>query len=803
MAVHLIYKSLPTVALRGVVVFPGMRLHFEVARDKSIRAIQTAVRDGQKVFLVTQRSVAVEDPDRADLFEMGVIATVKQVVQSPDSKGARVIVEGVSRAVITDFIKGNAYLVSDVKERRSTSIRSANADYVDALIRKTKAIFEEYIELTEKKAPDVALEVYLSQDPGHLADFIAGNALSNFEDRQQVLEELNPIKRLELLCSILSHEMTIYRIEDQIDQKVQDAMDQNQHEYYLREQLKAISDELGDTEDGVGEAQAYRERILALQLPEPIEKKLLKEAVRLGKMQSTSPDANVIRTYLDACLDLPWNRYTEDKLDLDRARAVLDRDHYGMEKIKERFLEMLAVRALTDKTRAQIICLVGPPGVGKTSIVRSVAEAMGRKYVRMSLGGVRDEAEIRGHRKTYIGAMPGRIAAALTQAGSMNPIMLLDEVDKLGADYKGDPSSALLEALDPEQNNTFRDHFLEFPLDLSRVLFITTANDAATIPAPLYDRMEVIELPSYTAQEKYMIAKEHLLKKQLLLHGLTSARLRVRDDVIRTLIAGYTREAGVRRLEQLLAAVCRKGAVRLAQSGKRSLTVNVPLLEEMLGPPKYKEELPTKTDLVGVVNGLAWTSVGGELLQVEAVTMDGAGKLELTGSLGDVMKESAKTALSFVRSVCARYKIDPRVFKERDIHIHVPQGAVPKDGPSAGVTMATALLSALTGRAVRRDLAMTGEISLTGRVLAIGGLKEKTMAAYRSGIKTVLIPQENESDLWEVDPVVKANVEFLPVDRLEDVFRAALLPEPVSAKGELLPPVAPAPGPQSRKSIAQ
>ena len=803
MAVHLIYKSLPTVALRGVVVFPGMRLHFEVARDKSIRAIQTAVSDGQKVFLVTQRSVAVEDPDRADLFEMGVIATIKQVVHSPDSKGARVIVEGISRAVITDFIKGNAYLVSDVKERRSTSIRSANADYVDALIRKTKAIFEEYIELTEKKAPDVALEVYLSQDPGHLADFIAGNALSNFEDRQRVLEELNPIKRLELLCAILSHEMTIYRIEDQIDQKVQDAMDQNQHEYYLREQLKVISDELGDTDDGVGEAQAYRERILSLSLPEPIEKKLLKEAVRLGKMQSTSPDANVIRTYLDACLDLPWNQYTEDKLDLDRAREVLDRDHYGMEKIKERFLEMLAVRALTDKTRAQIICLVGPPGVGKTSIVRSVAEAMGRKYVRMSLGGVRDEAEIRGHRKTYIGAMPGRIAAALTQAGSMNPIMLLDEVDKLGADYKGDPSAALLEALDPEQNNTFRDHFLEFPLDLSRVLFITTANDAATIPAPLYDRMEVIELPSYTAQEKFMIAKEHLIQKQLALHGLTAAKLRIRDDVIKTLIAGYTREAGVRRLEQLLASVCRKGAVRLAKSGKRSLTVNVPLLEEMLGPPKYKEELPMKTDLVGVVNGLAWTSVGGELLQVEAVTMDGTGKLELTGSLGDVMKESAKTALSFVRSVCARYKIDPRVFKERDIHIHVPQGAVPKDGPSAGVTMATALLSALTGRAVRRDLAMTGEISLTGRVLAIGGLKEKTIAAYRSGIKVVLIPQENESDLWEVDPVVKENVEFLPVDRLEDVFRAALLPEPVAKKGEALPPVVPAPGQPNRKSIAQ
>ena len=788
MAVHLIYKSLPTVALRGMVVFPGMRLHFEVGRDKSIQAIQAAVRDGQRVFLVTQRSVAEEDPDRKDLYEMGVIASVKQLVQSPDNQNVRVIVEGLSRAVITDFIKGNAYLVSDVKERRSTSIRSANADYVDALIRKTKDIFEEYVELTEKKAPDVALEVYLSQDPGHLADFIAGNALANFEDRQRVLEELNPIKRLELLCAILSHEMTIYRIEDQIDQKVQDQMDQNQHEYYLREQLKVISDELGDTEDGVSEAQTYRDRILALQLEPSIQEKLLKECSRLGKMQGTSPDANVIRTYLDTCLDLPWHQYTEDRLDLDRAKAILDRDHYGMDKIKERFLEMLAVRAMTDKTRAQIICLVGPPGVGKTSIVRSVAEAMGRKYVRMSLGGVRDEAEIRGHRKTYIGAMPGRIAAALTQAGSMNPIMLLDEVDKLGADYKGDPSSALLEALDPEQNNTFRDHFLEFPLDLSRVLFITTANDASTIPAPLYDRMEVIELPSYTAQEKFMIAKQHLLKKQLHLHGLTSARVRVRDDVLRLLISGYTREAGVRRLEQLLASVCRKSAVKLLREGKASLTVNRALLEEMLGPVKFKDDLLPKTDLVGVVNGLAWTSVGGELLQVEAVTMDGSGKLELTGSLGDVMKESAKAAHSYVRSVATQYKIDPRVFKERDIHIHVPQGAVPKDGPSAGVTMATALLSALTGRPVRKDVAMTGEISLTGRVMAIGGLKEKSMAAYKSGIAQVLIPLENESDLWEVDPVVKEHVAFLPVDRLEDVFRHALLPEQAEPKDDAHPP---------------
>ena len=803
MAVHLIYKSLPTVALRGMVVFPGMRLHFEVGREKSIRAIQTAMRDGQKIFLVTQRSIAQEDPDRADLYEMGVIASVKQLVQSPDNRNVRVIVEGLSRAVITGFIKGNAYLVSDVKERRSASIRSANADYVDALIRKTKDIFEGYVELTEKKAPDVALEVYLSQDPGHLADFIAGNALANFEDRQRVLEELNPIKRLELLCSILSHEMTIYRIEDQIDQKVQDAMDQNQHEYYLREQLKAISDELGDTEDGVSEAQTYREKILALHLETSIEEKLLRESGRLGKMQGSSPDANVIRTYLDTCLELPWHTYTEDRLDLDRAKTILDRDHYGMDKIKERFLEMLAVRALTDKTRAQIICLVGPPGVGKTSIVRSVAEAMGRKYVRMSLGGVRDEAEIRGHRKTYIGAMPGRIAAALTQAGTMNPIILFDEVDKLGADYKGDPSSALLEALDPEQNNTFRDHFLEFPLDLSRVLFITTANDASAIPAPLYDRMEVIELPSYTAQEKFMIAKRHLLKKQMQLHGLTGAKLRVRDDVLHLLIAGYTREAGVRRLEQLLAAICRKSAVLLSKSGKSSLTVNKAMLETMLGPQKYKDDQLPKTDLVGVVNGLAWTSVGGELLQVEALTMEGSGKLELTGSLGDVMKESAKAAHSFVRSVAGLHQIDPRVFKERDIHIHVPQGAVPKDGPSAGVTMATALLSALTNRPVRKDIAMTGEISLTGRVMAIGGLKEKSMAAYRNGIRLVLIPAENESDLWEVDPVVKSSVEFVPVERLEEVFRYALLPEQAAAREELHPAMPPVPAQPKRKPIAQ
>lgn len=777
MSVNLIYKEIPTVALRGLVVFPDMRLHFEVGRQKSIAAFRAAVTENQKIFLVTQKSIACEDPTEEDLFPVGVLATVKQIIKSPDNKNIRVVVEGICRASATEFLPCPDYLLCNVKERKSTSVKNVDKDYVDALVRKTKDIFESYIDITAKLARDVAMEVYMTDDPSHLADYIAGNALTSFEQRQYLLEEFNPIKRLEKLCSLLSHEIEIFKIEEEIDLRVQEQMDKNQQEYYLREQIKAISAELGEGDDLLGEVEAYKEKILSLPLEEDVSKKLLRECDKLSKMQSTSPDANVIRSYLDTCLALPWGKYTEDRFDLQRARKILDEDHSGMDKIKERFIEMLAVRSLTDKARGQIICLVGPPGVGKTSIVRSIAKAMGRKYVRMSLGGVRDEAEIRGHRKTYIGAMSGRIVSALTQAESFNPIILLDEIDKLGSDYKGDPSSALLEALDPEQNNSFRDHYVEFPIDLSRVIFITTANDSSTIPGPLYDRMEVIELSSYTSQEKFVIAKDHLVKKQREMHGLTGANLRFTDGALRLLIDGYTREAGVRRLEQLIGTVCRKSAVMLQDGETKRVSVNNELLEKMLGPVKFKPDTLSKTDLVGVVNGLAWTSVGGELLEVEAVVMDGSGKLELTGSLGDVMKESAKAAHSYIRSVADKWGIDKEVFKTKDIHIHVPQGAVPKDGPSAGVTIATALLSALTGKKVKKSVAMTGEISLTGRVMPIGGLREKTMAAYKNKIKQVIIPVENESDLYEVEPIVKENVEFILAEKLDDVFSAALIGE--------------------------
>lgn len=774
MAVNLIYKDVPTVALRGLVVFPGMRLHFEVGRKKSIAAFRAAVAENKKIFLSCQKNILLEDPSESDLFSLGVLANVKQIIKSPEEKNIRVVIEGICRASVADFHPCDDYFLCDVKEKRSVTVKEADRDYADALVRKTKEVFEKYIDVTDKLARDVAMEVFMTDEPSHLADFIAGNALTDFEKRQSLLEELDPLKRLEKLCSILNHEIEIFKIEDEIDKRVQEQMDKNQQEYYLREQIKAISLELGEGDDSVGEAESYREKIRSLPIEEETRKKLLRECDKLSKMQSTSPDANVIRSYLDTCLALPWGVYTEDCFDLERARKILDEDHYGLEKIKERFIEMLAVRALTDKARGQIICLVGPPGVGKTSIVRSIAKAMGRKYVRMSLGGVRDEAEIRGHRKTYIGAMSGRIVSSLTQAGSFNPIILLDEVDKLSSDYKGDPSSALLEALDPEQNNSFRDHYVEFPIDLSRVIFVTTANDSSLIPAPLLDRMEVIELSSYTAQEKFMIAKNHLVKKQREMHGLNGSKLRFTDGALRLIIDGYTREAGVRRLEQTIGTICRKSAVLLSSPETERVTVNNALVEKMLGPVKFKPDSISKADLVGVVNGLAWTSVGGELLQVEALVMDGSGKLELTGSLGDVMKESAKAAHSYIRSIAEKFGIDDEIFKKKDIHIHVPQGAVPKDGPSAGVTISTAILSALTQIKVKQSVAMTGEITLTGRVLPIGGLREKAMAAYKNHILRVIIPKENESDLFEVDPVVKENVEFVCAERLDDVFEAAL-----------------------------
>lgn len=772
---EIIYDSLPTVALRGMVMFPKMKLHFEVGRKKSIAAIRKAVSENQRIFLVSQKDSSIETPANKDLNRMGIIAEIKQIVRSPETENIKVVVEGISRGRVIKFYDEEKFFLTKVREKKSLPVDNADAEYTKALIRKLKEIFEKYISVSSKIAKDVASEVFFGSDPEFLSDFIACNALVDIDDKQTLLDELDPIARLEKLCTMLIKETEIFAIEEIIGRRVEEQVDKNQHEYYLREQMKAISIELGEGEDVLSETNEYKKRILDLNLTADIEAKLIKECEKLSKMQSNSVDANVIRTYLDTCLSIPFNKLTEDCFDLDKARKILDDEHYGLKKIKERFIEMLAVKALSDNVKGQIICLVGPPGVGKTSIVRSVAKAMGRKYVRMSLGGVKDEAEIRGHRKTYIGSMPGRLISSLEQAKTMNPIILLDEIDKLGSDYKGDPASALLEALDPEQNNAFRDHYVEFPVDLSKVIFITTANDSTTIPAALYDRMEVIELTSYTLQDKLMIAKDYLVKKQRQQHGLNGRSFRINDESIRFLIEAYTREAGVRRLEQLIASLCRKAAVMLNDGVSKSVNINVEMVKKMLGPEKFKNDFLSKTDLVGVVNGLAWTSVGGEMLQVEAVVMDGTGKLELTGSLGDVMKESAKAAHSYLRSKAENYGISSEMFKNKDIHIHVPAGAVPKDGPSAGVTISTALLSVLTGSKVRKNVAMTGEISLTGRVMAIGGLKEKSMAAYKNGINKVIIPVDNAADIEEIDEAVKSNVEFITVSSLDEVFEAAVI----------------------------
>lgn len=773
MAVNLIYKALPTIALRGIVVFPGTNFHFDVGRKKSVAAVKAAMNDNQKIFLVAQKDINIENPEAEDLYKIGVVANIRQVIKAPDGDFMRVVVEGICRAEVSEILQDKPYFICDAKEKKSSKIKAAKEDEAKALVRKIKDEFDKFLRLTEMDFEDAA-KVFFSEEHELVCDAVAGTALSKYQDRQMLLEQTDTFKRLEMLYLLLVKENDILEIENSLEAKVNAQIDKGQKEFYLKEKLRVIASELGDGEDILSEVQQYRQKIEKLEAADVIKKKLAGECDKLSKMAGNSADATITRGYLDTALALPFGKYTEDKFDLSAARKILDRDHHGLTKVKERFIEMLAVKALTDDIKGQIICLVGPPGVGKTSVVRSVAEAMGRKYVRLSLGGVSDESEIRGHRKTYVGAMTGRIAAALTQAGTFNPIVLLDEIDKLGRDYKGDPASALLEVLDPEQNNSFRDNYLEFPLDLSKVLFITTANDASTIPGPLYDRMEVIELTSYTPEEKFMIAKNHLVKKQIKAHGLDGRKLRFDDSAIRCIIEEYTREAGVRRLEQKIAALCRKCAVRLNEENKGRMTVTVKLIRELLGPAKYRNETLLKEDAVGVVNGLAWTSVGGELLQIEAVTMDGDGKLELTGSLGDVMKESARAAYSYLKSKADKYGINPEMFTKKNIHIHVPQGAVPKDGPSAGIAISTALLSVLTGRRIDRKVAMTGEVTLTGRVLPIGGLKEKSMAAYKAGIEKVIIPEENYSDLWEIDTVVKENLEFIPVEKLEQVFAVAI-----------------------------
>ena len=771
---------LPTIALRGLVVFPNNLVHFEVGREKSIAAVEWAMANNSNVFLVAQKSMDTTEPQQADLFSYGVVAEVKQVLRVSGDL-VKVLVEGKYRAKLSALDAGGDFLLSEVRPAPVRAGKADDAVETEALLRALKAGFDEYLGMNPRLGKDVVFAIVSSDDPAFLSEYMPANLLFRYEDKQAVMDEGTLNGRLKKLIEMLRRECQVMKIEKEIAEKVNESMDKNQRDYYLHEQLHIISDELGEGDDTHAEADECRRRITGLHLAEDSEKKLLKEVDRLAKMQGSNQEATVIRTYLDTCLDLPWNTFTVDDLDISRAQQILDRDHYGLKKVKDRILETLAVRKLAPDVKAQIICLVGPPGVGKTSIARSIAESLGRKYVRISLGGVRDEAEIRGHRRTYIGAMPGKIITAMISAKSANPLMLLDEIDKLAGDFRGDPAAALLEALDPEQNSTFNDHFIDIPFDLSHVLFITTANDLGSIPGPLRDRMDVIELPSYTRVEKYNIARKHLLPKQLKACGLTG-KVTLSQSALYGIIDGYTREAGVRNLERTITSVLRKCARKIAAGEVESVSVTGTMLEQLLGPRFVKPDFLNRTNAVGIANGLAWTSVGGETLPIEVQVMDnGSGKITVTGSLGDVMKESAQLAVTWVRVHAAEYGIDPEKLKKCDLHIHAPEGAVPKDGPSAGVTLTTALVSCLSGIPVRGDVAMTGEITLHGNVLPIGGLREKSMAAYREGMKTVLIPKDNEPDLYEVDDEVKKNLTFLPMQSLTQVLNAALL-KPQNAK---------------------
>ena len=764
---------LPAIALRGLVVFPNNIVHFEVGRAKSIAAIEAAMHANSSVFLVAQKEMDVEEPTMPDLYGYGVIAEIKQVLRVSDDL-VKVLVEGKTRARLLELNDGD-FLQASV---RPVPVRGIGADkrtQTEALVRSLKDCFEEYLSYSPQISKDIIYNIVSSDSPLFLSEYMPANLLLKYEDKQTILNESSLLSRLEKLLMLLRQECQVLEIERDLDDKVDASLDKGQREYYLREQMHIISEELGDSEDTRAEADTYRQKIAALKLDDESTEKLLKECDRLARMQSNSAESGVIRSYLDTCLGLPWHITTEDDLDQAHARRVLDREHYGLQKVKERILELLAVRKLNTEVKGQIVCLVGPPGVGKTSIAHSIADCMGRKFARMSLGGVHDEAEIRGHRRTYIGAMPGRIISAINSAKSSNPVILLDEIDKLAGDYKGDPSSALLEVLDPEQNRTFKDNYLDIPFDLSEVLFITTANDASTIPGPLYDRMDVIELPSYTRTEKFNIAKRHLLPKQLKNNGL-DGKVTMTSGAIYEIVDGYTREAGVRNLERTITSVLRKCAQKFAAGETEKISVSGTMVKSLLGPEKVKPTFISRTDSVGIANGLAWTSVGGEMLPVEvAVIPNGTGKIEITGSLGDVMKESAQLAVTYARVHAEEYGIAPDRFKNTDLHIHAPEGAVPKDGPSAGVTLTTALVSALSGIPVRHDLAMTGEITLHGNVLPIGGLKEKSMAAFREGISTVLIPKENATDLYEVDAEVKEKIHFIPVERLSQVLKHALI----------------------------
>ena len=763
---------MPVLALRGLAVFPEQTVHFDVGRTKSALALEAAMKKDQLLFLVPQKDLLVDDPKLADLYAVGTVVRVKQLLNAPE-ENLRVLVTGVSRARIVEMQQTEPFLCAVVESIPCPE--ETDSPRGKALRREACTLYNTYLELTEHPAQMVQLRMLASNQNGFVADSIAQNSGLDFEEKTKLLLQLNPTRRLEMTITYLTRELEVLQLESEIQDKTRSAIDQNQRDYYLREQMRVIRDELGEGEEDEDFDEDIA-RIKSLHLKQEYEKKLLKDVQKLRKQPFGSSEASVLRGYLDTVLDLPWNKTSKERLDVQAASKILEHDHFGLEKVKERILETIAVRQLAPQMPPQILCLVGPPGVGKTSISYSIARSLNRKMVRISLGGVHDEADIRGHRKTYVGAMPGRIMTAIAQAGTSNPVLLLDEIDKMGSDYRGDPSAALLEVLDSEQNHSYRDHYLEIPFDLSNVMFITTANTLDTVPRPLLDRMEVIELSSYTDEEKLMIAKNHLIPKQLGKHGLKKSQLRITDDAIREIIECYTRESGVRNLERAIGDVCRKTDMQiLKQEEPKKITVNSGNVEEFLGVRKYLPERMPGSDQVGLVTGLAWTSVGGETLEVEVNVMDGSGKLELTGNLGDVMKESVHAALSYIRTNASKLGVAPDFYKTKDIHVHFPEGAVPKDGPSAGVTVTTAIVSALTGTAVHRDVAMTGEVTLRGRVLRIGGLKEKTMAALRHGIRTVIIPADNQRDLEEIDQTVRSHLNFIPAASVDTVLDAALI----------------------------
>lgn len=770
MSEQLYSGRLPVLALRGLAVFPDQSVHFDVGRVKSVKALEQAMKGDQYIFLAPQKDIVSDDPRPEELYSIGTVAKVKQILK-PQGELVRVLVTGICRGRITEVVQFDPYMEAVIQSVPETEVADSPRNH--ALCREANTIYGAYLELSEYPAQTVMLKMLSSNNPGYLADSIAQNSSFDFPDKAKLLCNLNPVRRLESCLRLLTREIEMLRLESDIQSKTHANIDRNQREYFLREQMKVIREELG--EDEYQEFAEYEKKILTLKLDEELENKLRKDLDRLKKQPFGSTEASVLRNYLDTVLDLPWNKRTKERINVESAAKVLDKEHFGLEKVKQRILETIAVRQLAPDMPPQILCLVGPPGVGKTSIAYSIARSLNRKMARISLGGVRDEADIRGHRKTYVGAMPGRIMNAMTQAGSCNPVLLLDEIDKMGSDHRGDPSAAMLEVLDAEQNKTYRDHYLEIPFDLSDVMFITTANTLDTVPRPLLDRMEIIELGSYTDEEKLMIAKKHLIPKQMAKHGIQKNQLKVSDDAIREIITCYTRESGVRSLERCFAEICRKADMQLVREAEPSkISVNGSNVTGFLGVRKFLPDRIPGCDQIGLVTGLAWTSVGGETLEVEVNVMDGTGKLELTGNLGDVMKESAHAAMSYIRANANKLGVAPDFYKTKDIHVHFPAGAVPKDGPSAGVTVTTAIVSALTNTPVRRDVAMTGEISIRGRVLPIGGLKEKTMAALRFGISTVIIPEENRRDLEEIDQTVRRSLNFITAQTIDTVLDAAL-----------------------------